>query len=105
MKQITTRKAVVTTANRLRKLGYKLSNAFKTDWWRIKNILPMNDNRIFISVYGGIVNNHAVNNAISAALDRLEKQGKAIERFKAHALRDTFATRYVEQGGRKHRRF
>lgn len=66
---------------------------------KLTNILPMNDSRIFASIYGGIVNNHAVNNAISAALDRLEKQGKTIEHFTAHALRDTFATRYIEQGG------
>lgn len=37
MKQITkTRKAVATMANQLRKLGYTLSNAFKTAWRRIK---------------------------------------------------------------------
>ena len=63
------------------------------------NILPMNDNRVFASVYGGIVHNHAVNRAISDALARLEEQGKPIEHFTAHALRDTFATRYIEQGG------
>ena len=38
MKQITkTRKAVATMANQLRKLGYTLSNAFKTAWKRIKD--------------------------------------------------------------------
>lgn len=37
MKQITkTRKAVATMANQLRKLGYTLSNAFRTAWKRIK---------------------------------------------------------------------
>lgn len=37
MKQITTtRKAVATMANQLRKLGYTLSKAFKTAWRRIK---------------------------------------------------------------------
>ena len=66
---------------------------------KLGNILPMNDNRVFVSVYGGIVHNHAVNRAISDALARLEAQGKAIEHFTAHALRDTFATRYIEQGG------
>ncbi len=63
------------------------------------NILPMNDNRVFASVYGGVVHNQAVNRAISGALSRLEAQGKPIEHFTAHALRDTFATRYIEQGG------
>lgn len=37
MKQITkTRKAVTTMANQLRRLGYTLSNAFRTAWRRIK---------------------------------------------------------------------
>ena len=66
---------------------------------KLGNVLPMNENRIFTSVYGGIVHNHAINRAISAALTRLEKQGKPVDHFTAHALRDTFATRYIEQGG------
>lgn len=37
MKEVTkTRKAVATMANQLRKLGYSLSNAFRTAWRRIK---------------------------------------------------------------------
>ncbi len=66
---------------------------------KLGNILPMNDNRVFASVYGDLVHNHAVNRAISGALSRLEAQGRPIEHFTAHALRDTFATRYIEQGG------
>ena len=57
------------------------------------------ENRVFTAVYGGIVHNHEINRAISDALARLEEQGKPIEHFMAHALRDTFATRYIEQGG------
>ncbi len=57
------------------------------------------ENRVFTAVYGGIVHNHAVNRAISGALGRLEDQGKPIGYFTAHALRDTFATWYIEQGG------
>ncbi|MDE6055598.1 MAG: site-specific integrase, partial [Lachnospiraceae bacterium] len=57
------------------------------------------ENRVFTAVYGGIVHNHAVNRAISDALARLEEQGRPIQHFTAHALRDTFATRYIEQGG------
>mgnify|MGYP002513120839 CR=1 FL=1 len=59
----------------------------------------MNDNRVFVSVYGDIVRNNALNRAISSALSRLRDQGKPIERFTAHTLRDTFATRFIEQGG------
>lgn len=57
------------------------------------------ENKVFTSVYGGMVHNHAVNRAISEALARLQEKGKMIEHFTAHALRDTFATRYIEQGG------
>ena len=32
-------------------------------------------------------------------LKRLEKAGKPIDHLSAHALRDTFATRYIESGG------
>ncbi len=66
---------------------------------KLGNILPMNDNRVFVSVYGGIIHNHVVNKAISSTLSRLRDQGKPIEHFTAHALRDTFATRFIEQGG------
>lgn len=66
---------------------------------KLGNILPLKDNRVFVSVYGSVVHNQAINRAISGALSRLEAQGRPIERFTAHALRDTFATRYIEQGG------
>ena len=66
---------------------------------KLGNIVPMNDNRVFVSVYGDIVRNLPVNKAISNALSRLRDQGKPIEHFTAHALRDTFATRFIEQGG------
>ncbi len=39
------------------------------------------------------------NRAISNALGRLEAQGKPTEHFTVYALRDTFATCYIEQGG------
>lgn len=60
---------------------------------KLGNVLPMNGNRIFISIYGAIVHNHALNRAISGALGRLEEQGRPIGHFTAHALRDTFAIR------------
>lgn len=54
---------------------------------------------VFENLYGGMVFNASVNKAITNTLERMEKQGKHIEHFSAHALRDTFATRYIEQGG------
>lgn len=62
------------------------------------NVMQFN-NRIFSTVYGGIVNSLVINRTITNALKRLEEQGTHIEHFTAHALRDTFATRYIEQGG------
>ena len=57
------------------------------------------ENRVFVSVYGKMVDNSIVNKAIRSALARLDGKGKPIEDFTVHALRDTFATRYIEQGG------
>ncbi len=37
--------------------------------------------------------------AIRAVLHSIEADGKHIDHFSAHALRDTFATRFIEQGG------
>lgn len=63
------------------------------------NIIPIGCNNIFIALYGGLIHNHAINNAIKEILNGLEEKGIIIEHFTAHALRDTFATRYIEQGG------
>lgn len=63
------------------------------------NVIPMRNNNIFVAVYGGLIHNHAINRAIEETLAKLEKKGIKIEHFTAHALRDTFATRYIEQGG------
>lgn len=40
-----------------------------------------------------------MNKAIIETLKRINKEMVIIEHFSAHALRDTFATRYIEQGG------
>lgn len=67
---------------------------------KMRNIVPISkDAHVFMSVQGGLVHNHAVNRAIAGALQRLEAAGTHIDHFTAHALRDTFATRYIEQGG------
>lgn len=54
---------------------------------------------VFENLYGGIVYNASVNKAISETIKRMDADGIDIEHFSAHALRDTFATRYIEQGG------
>lgn len=62
------------------------------------NIIPMN-NRIFNAENGSMVRNRTVNATIEHVLDRLEKKGNKIEPIAAHCFRDTFATRFIEQGG------
>ena len=54
---------------------------------------------VFENLYGGVVYNASVNKAISDTIKRMNRAGIEIEHFSAHALRDTFATRYIEQGG------
>ena len=66
---------------------------------KLGNIVPMGNNNVFVAVYGGLVLNKTINKAISKALKRLDNKGVHIEHFTAHALRDTFATRFIEQGG------
>lgn len=62
-------------------------------------ILPFKTNLIFSTVNGNIMDNGIINRAIKNTLVRLDKKGIHIEHFTSHALRDTFATRYIEQGG------
>lgn len=54
---------------------------------------------IFKGSYGAYVSNVNVNYEIRSVLKRLEKKEIKIERFTCHAFRDTFATRYIEEGG------
>lgn len=62
------------------------------------NISKFSQN-VFENIYGGHVYNASVNKAISETIKRMKADGIEIEHFSAHALRDTFATRYIEQGG------
>ncbi len=63
------------------------------------NILPFSTTNIFMSVYGNFVANSQINCEILRVLNRLNKKGVHIDKFTSHAFRDTFATRYIEQGG------
>ena len=55
--------------------------------------------RVFTGISGSIVYNAVANSAITRTLKRLEEKGHKIEKFSCHALRDSFATRYIENGG------
>ena len=61
-------------------------------------IIPI-DQRIFSTQRDGLINSQVLGRAIDSVLDQLEDEGIHIERFTAHCFRDTFATRFIEQGG------
>lgn len=55
--------------------------------------------RIFTTPYGEIPNSQAVSMELTRAIKHLNENGNPIQRITCHGLRDTFATRYIEQGG------
>ncbi len=58
------------------------------------------DSNVFIGSNGAkAIASATVGYSIDNVLDRLRQQGIEIERFTHHAFRDTFATRYIEEGG------
>ena len=64
------------------------------------NIFSFNrQDTVFSSVDGKRIFNGQLNYEIRKILERLAKRGIIIERFTTHAFRDTFATRFIEQGG------
>lgn len=63
------------------------------------NYIQFKTRRVFSSVYGRMVDTATVNRSIQHVLKRLSAKGIEIPRFTAHAFRDTFATRFIEQGG------
>jgi integrase len=62
------------------------------------NVIVFTD-RVFSTTRGNMPSDYVVNKHIKTALARLEAKGTHIDHFTAHALRDTFATRFIEQGG------
>ncbi|MCR5629823.1 tyrosine-type recombinase/integrase [Eubacterium sp.] len=54
---------------------------------------------IFSGGYGKQLTNPSVNRIIKNAIKSLNSKGYNISNFTCHALRDTFATRFIEQGG------
>lgn len=55
--------------------------------------------RIFCSPLGNVVHNRTANLNLQRILRQLQSRGTPIRPFTIHALRDTFATRFIEQGG------
>ena len=55
--------------------------------------------RIFTNPYGDIPTSQPVSKEITKAIKHLNDNGNPIQRITCHGLRDTFATRYIEQGG------
>ena len=61
--------------------------------------IDMKNDIVFLSMYGNELRNTTFNNEIKRILNRLKDHGHDIEGFTSHAFRDTFATRFIEQGG------
>ena len=55
------------------------------------------DRRIFVNSQGGISTNDAVDSCVKSIIKQANKQ-TSLQKFSIHALRDTFATRCIEQG-------
>ena len=66
---------------------------------KLNGIINLPNKRIFCSCNGDLVRSFMINNEIRSTLARLEEKGIHIDKFTSHALRDTFATRFIEQGG------
>lgn len=63
------------------------------------DLLQFPTNLIFTTARGNIVPAHQVNDEIRRVIKKAAAKGEEIEIFTSHALRDTFATRFIEQGG------
>lgn len=57
------------------------------------------EGHLFVCPDGHVVTNHRFIGSLDRIFYEMEKDGHGIERFTTHAFRDTFATRYIEQGG------
>lgn len=74
----------------------------KSKLWSQSNIISLNNrqyNFIFLNQSGEIILNGSINLAIRKILTELANKNIIIEDFSSHAFRDTFATRFIEQGG------
>lgn len=65
----------------------------------ISDIIPFTTTRVFNTPYGHVIQNTNINKEIKRIVNILSDAGHDIKPFTVHALRDTFATRYIEQGG------
>lgn len=75
------------------------SQLAKMELLKQANIIDFSYTRLFATPYGNMPSNEVINKAIEAAINRLADKNIYMEKITAHALRDTFATRYIEQGG------
>lgn len=62
------------------------------------SIVKLSQN-VFENFYSVMVYNASMNKAIIEILKRINKGKVVMGYFSAHVLSDTFATRYIEQGG------
>lgn len=64
------------------------------------NCLPFATNNVFVTPYNRTIYNETINKAISETINKVNANGQIhLDHFTSHALRDTFATRFIEQSG------
>ena len=67
------------------------------DLYGLPGVRP--ESAVFCSTEGTLLHCTTINNVIRDAVDRMNFKGIKADPFSVHALRDTFATRYIEAGG------
>ena len=75
-----------------------VKSILKSQREKMYGVIPNASSRVFNTPYNNIVASWNINNAINTVVSRLVKKGVNIDHFSAHAFRDTFATRAIEQG-------
>ena len=67
------------------------------DLYGLTGIQP--ESLVFRGIQGDIVQNTVITHTINMAIKKMNAAGLSVDRFSVHALRDTFATRFIESGG------
>ena len=82
-------------------LSNNAKQILKSQREKMGNIYAFDQNAapVFVSIYGKTIYNTAINYELTRIIKEINKKGHNMERFTFHAFRDTFATRFIEQGG------
>lgn len=98
-RQIVNNTAKSKSGNRTIKMNAQIKHILKSQRAIYGNIIPSSDDLVFQGLYGRVIRNCTINSVIKKTLKQLDEKGIHIEPFSVHAFRDTFATRFIENGG------